>query len=330
MALRLVCPQGRRWATTSATLSEFAVGIESQLRFVMKRPLLSIALVSLVAVAACFSPARTGSTPAAKQLTRNRDFLQHLSWSPDGGRLLFTRIHGGHMALWTMKADGSDWKQVFASNKQPHFDGCWHPDNRKIAFVFDKLQGTDGLLQIDTINLDGSDHKNLIPHKAFEESPRWSPDGKRLAWVSTRDGNQEIYVADADGKNLKRLTSEPAQDNNPSWSPDGKQIAFCSGRKGNLDIWVMNADGSDVHRLTTDPHLDCWPAWSPDGKRIAFTTNRDGNYEVYVMNADGTGQRNVTRHPAQDNFPAWSPDGKRLAFISNRGGGYNVYVMEVE
>ena len=62
-----------------------------------------------------------------------------------------------------------------------------------------------------------------MPHKAFEESPRWSPDGKRIAWVSTRDGNQDIYTVDADGKDVKRLTNDPAPDNNPSWSPDGKQ-----------------------------------------------------------------------------------------------------------
>ena len=86
----------------------------------------------------------------------------------------------------------------------------------------------------------------LIPNKAFEESPRWSPDGKHIAFVSTRNGNQEIYSADADGKNVKRLTNEPAMDNNPSWSPDGSQLAFCSARHGNFEIYTMKADGSDV------------------------------------------------------------------------------------
>ncbi len=268
--------------------------------------------------------------PVAKQLTDNKDFLQHLSWSPDGKHFLMTRKHEGRMALWTVTCDGKEWKEVFPTNKEPHFDGHWFPDSFKIAFVFDKLKGTDGELQIDTINLDGTGHKNLVPHVAFEESPRWSPDGKRLAWVSTRDKNQEIYVMDADGKNIKRLTSDPALDNNPSWSPDSKRIAFCSGRKGNLDIWVMNADGSDVRQLTTDPKMDYWPVWSPDGKRIAFTSNRSGNYDIWVMNADGSEQRNLTQHPAQDNYAAWSPDSKQLAFISKSGGGYNIWVMAVE
>lgn len=273
-------------------------------------------------------PAQSAIQP--KKLTNNRDFLQHLSWSPDGKHFLVTRIHKGKMGLWTVTADGKEWKQVFPSNKEPHFDGHWFPDSKSIVFVFDKLQGTDGKLQIDTIQPDGNGHKNLVPHKAMEESPRWSPDGKWLVWVSTRDKNQEIYMVDAEGKNLKRITTDPGPDNNPSWSPDGKRIAFCSGRKGNFDIYVMNADGSDLRQLTTDPYMDYWPVWSPDGKHIAFTSNRSGNYDIWVMKADGSDQRNITNHPAQDNYAAWSPDGKHLAFLSNRGGGYNIYVMPFE
>jgi TolB protein len=269
--------------------------------------------------------------PAAQpvRVAHFRDFLQHLSWSPDGKKFLFTRIHAGKMGLWTVNVDGSDTRPLLPPAAEPHFDGHWSPDSKKIAFVYDRLHGTDGQLQIDVIDADGSGRKTLIPHKAFEESPRWSPDGQLLAWVSTRDKDQNIYVVGVDGKNERRLTSDPAADNNPSWSPDGKQIAFCSGRSGHLQIYVMNADGSDVRRLTHSPRLDYWPVWSPDGKRIAFTSNRDGNYEVYVMNADGSSLRNVTRHPAQDNYAAWAPDGRRLAFISNRGGGYGIYVLDV-
>ncbi|HKI32235.1 MAG TPA: hypothetical protein VKA46_10230, partial [Gemmataceae bacterium] len=211
------------------------------------------------------------------RLTRDGSFKQHLQWSPDGKKFLFTRIHEGQMGLWTMSADGGDLKALLPEQKTPHFDGHWSHDSKKIVFVFDILQGTDGKLQINTVNADGSEPKNLIPHKAFEESPRWSPDGKRVAWVSTRDGNQEIYTADAEGKDLKRLTNDVALDNNPNWSPDGKEIVFTSNRAGNYEIYKMQADGSKPTRLTNNPAMDCWPAWSPDGKRIAFTSNRDGN-----------------------------------------------------
>lgn len=275
-------------------------------------------------------PVQSDPSPTPLRITSNKDFLQHLQWSPDGKRFLVTRIHAGKMGLWTLNVDGSDLKLLAPAIDMPHFDGHWSPDSLKIVFVFDRLQGTDGKLQIDLIHLDGSNQKNIIPHKAFEESPRWAPDGKHLAWVSTREKNQDIWLASADGKELKRLTSDAAADNNPSWSPDGKQIAFCSDRSGNWDIFVMNRDGSNVRRLTTHPRMDYWPAWSPDGSTIAFTSNRDGNYEIYLMNADGSNQRNLTQHPANDNFAAWSPDGRRLAFISNRGGGYNIHVVPVK
>ena len=269
-------------------------------------------------------------SPAVIRLTKDGDFKQHLQWSPDGKKLLMTRIHEGKMALWIMNADGSGLKLLLAPPPAtPHFDGHWSHDSKKIVYVDDILQGTDGKFQINTINSDGSDGKVLIPHKAFEESPRWSPDGKRIVWVSTRDGNQDIYSADADGKNLKRLTSEIALDNNPSWSPDGKRIAFTSNRAGNFEIHIMDADGGNVRRLTNHHALDYWPTWSPDGKYIAFTSNRDGNYEIYMMNAAGTSVRNLTHHPAQDNYATWSPDGKRIAFISNRDGGHDVYVIDV-
>jgi TolB protein len=274
---------------------------------------------------------RGDEAPAVVRLTKDGDFKQHLQWSPDGKKFLLTRIHAGKMGLWLMNADGSDFKPLLTpAPNTPHFDGHWSPDSKKIVYVHDILQGTDGKLQINTVNADGGDSKVLIPHKAFEESPRWSPDGKRLAWVSTRDGNQDIYTADAAGADIKRLTNDTALDNNPSWSPDGKRLAFASARGGNFDIFAMNADGSNVRRLTDHRALDYWPVWSPDGKRLAFTSNRDGNYEIYVMNADGAGVRNLTRHAAQDNYATWSPDGKRLAFISNRDGGHDVYVMEVK
>lgn len=272
-----------------------------------------------------------GDSAPLKAITKGqRDFLQHLSWSPDGARFVVTRIHGGKMGLWTCAADGSDWKRLLPQNSEPHFDGHWSPDSKKIVFVYDKLQGTDGKLQIDVIDADGTGRKNLVPHVAFEESPRWSPDGNSVAWVSARTKNQEILLVRADGKEIKRLTNDTAFDNNPSWSPDGKKIAFASTRSGNLEIYSMNADGSDVRRLTNHPRMDYWPVWSPDGKKIAFTSNRDGNYEIYVMNADGSEQRNLTRHAAQDNFATWSPDSRRVAFISNRGGGYNIYTAEVK
>jgi len=275
----------------------------------------------------CASVVRSTSPPEPTRLTKDGTFKQHLQWSPDGKRFLLTRIHEGQMALWTMNADGSDLKRLLPNIRTPHFDGCWSPDGKRIAYVLDIPQGTDGKLQINVCNADGGEDKVAVPHKAFEESPRWSADGLSLVFVSTRDGNQELYRAGTDGKNVQRLTNEVTADNTPAWSRDGK-LAFTTGRFGNFEIASMNADGSGLNRLTQTKCLNYWPSWSPDGKRLAFTSNRDGNYEIYVMDADGSKLRNLTNHVAQDNFATWSPDGKRIAFVSTRAGGHDVFVME--
>jgi TolB protein len=292
--------------------------------------LLAATLGGLLPAAVPSAPQDTKAASAVQVSKIGGDFIQHLQWSPDGKKFLFTRLKGKSMALWTMNVDGSDPKRLLPNETQPHFDGHWSPDSQKVVFVYDRFQGTDGVFQIDIANADGSEHKNFIPHVAFEESPRWSPDSKSIAWVSTRQKNPDIHSIGADGKGIKRLTTDTAFDINPSWSPDSKQIAFTSTRDGNYEIYVMKADGSDVRRLTNHPKMDYWPAWSPDGKRIAFTSNRDGNYEIYVMDADGSHVRNLTNHPAVDNYATWSPDGSLLAFISNRGGTHEVFVVDVK
>ena len=102
------------------------------------------------------------------------------------------------------------------------------------------------------------------------QTPAWSPDGRKLAFVSRRDGNSEIYVMNADGSGQENLTQQPASDSHPSWSPDGRKLAFVSRRDGNSEIYVMNADGSGLRNVTRTPSNDLDPAWSPDGGAIAF------------------------------------------------------------
>ena len=159
----------------------------------------------------------------------------------------------------------------------------------------------------------------------------------KIAFVSDRDGNNEIYTMNADGTGVTRLTIDTVvshNDLNPAWSPDGTKIAFASDRDGNYEIYVMNVDGSGQTRLTISIRNDLNPAWSPDGTKIAFSTNRDGNYDIYVMNVDGSGQTRLTVNTASDRLaplnPAWSPDGTKIAFSTNRDGNYEIYTMNAD
>ena len=262
------------------------------------------------------------------KVTNDGSFKSHLAWSPDGKKLLFTRIHQGKMELCTVKAEKSAEvvPLVVPSPNTPHFDGQWSADGKTVFYVHDILQGTDGKLQINEVLADGTGAKVLIPHKAFEESPRPSPDGKHLAWVSTRDGNQEIYSMELANQKVQRLTQDQGFDNNPNWKPDASRIVYSSSRFGNFEICSMKNDGTGILRLTNDLAMDVWPVYSPGGKAIAFTSNRTGSYNIFVMNEDGSGVRNITNNKSINNFAAWSPDGKMIAFISNLQGSYEVYI----
>jgi TolB protein len=139
----------------------------------------------------------------------------------------------------------------------------------------------------------------------------------QIAFVSRRDGNDEIYVMGANGSNQVNLSNNPALDLSPAWSPDGTKIAFISDRDGPFQIYVMNADGSGVARLTHDAASDVEATWSPDGTKIAFVSGTAQGSQIAVMNADGSEVVALTS-ASLDGEPAWSPDGSKIAFSNGQ------------
>lgn len=171
---------------------------------------------------------------------------------------------------------------------------------------------------------DGSDPIRLTFNDANDTAPAVSPDGRRIAFVSDRDGNREVYVMNADGSDQQNLTRDGAEDWTPAWSPDGKQIAFASYRDGNWELYVMNANGSNPKRLTRHSAADYSPAWSPDGTRLAFVSDRDSNLEIYILELATGAVTRFTKDPATDQAPTWSPDGE-ITWESYREGNMEIY-----
>jgi hypothetical protein len=169
---------------------------------------------------------------------------------------------------------------------------------------------------------------------AHSTAPEWSPDGTRLAFVSTHDGNMEIYAMDVDGSSVDRLTAHPAWDSGPAWSPRGTgsdRIAFDSERDGDSEIYVMSGPEGQVAQLTHNVIFDGDPAWSPDGRHIAFTSDRDRNLEIYVMESSGANPRRLTFNSVDDLGPSWSPDGSTIAFSrGTRTSHLDIYVMKAD
>ena len=235
------------------------------------------------------------------------------AWSFDGRRIAFS---SGAQGIFVMNPDGSEHRRLA---RLPVGRGgfFWSPDGRKIAFLSDAGNG-DFRFALYVMNADGSGQRRLTqkPRGApsgfgIASQPAWSPDGRKIAFVSNRYGSDDIFTVNADGSALLRLTRNPAGDGAPVWSPDGRKIAFVTNRDGTYGVYVMNADGSG--QLTLGAHTvasqgrffdgrrslleasEVAPAWSPDGRKIAFVSNRDGTYGVYVMNADGSGQHSLTQ-----------------------------------
>jgi Tol biopolymer transport system component len=148
----------------------------------------------------------------------------------------------------------------------------------------------------------------------------------KIAFVSERDGNSEIYVINSDGTGLTRLTDNPAREKRaPVWSPDGKRIAFSSCTETPCDIYIMNADGTEKTTLTQGA---AGPAWSPEGTRIAH----DGGGVIRVFSFDDRTTFRIDLPLQSIAMLRWSPDGERIAFQAIDLGGegdFGVYVVDV-
>jgi Tol biopolymer transport system component len=161
--------------------------------------------------------------------------------------------------------------------------------------------------------------KGLILSSRRDDSPSISPDGKRIAFVSKRTGNEEIWVCDRDGGRPVQLTAfKGPGTGTPRWSPDGRSIAFDSLAAGNPNIYVMSANGDASRRLTTGPWGNFMPSWSPDGKWLYFKSDRSGSDQIWKIPAVGDVPTQVTHGGASEGFA--SPDGKLVYFTKRVWG----------
>lgn len=207
--------------------------------------------------------------------TNNRPLLtsappsnsQHYAaWSRDGSKIAFT-MDVGWAALYLANSDGTGLTTLLSVPGRDVSKASWTPDGR-IVYGDRTDPGNDAEIAI--MNADGSNRHYLMPDNSSADAyPSVSPDGTKVAFVSNRDGNWEIYTMDFDGtngSNVRRLTTNSAEDTWPHWSPDSTRLVFHSNRDGNEEIYVMYADGSNQTRITNNPSYDSLPVWG--GPRI--------------------------------------------------------------
>ena len=188
--------------------------------------------------------------------------------------------------------------------------------------------GRDGNAEIYVMDADGGNQENLTNNPAYDGQPDWSPDGTKIAFVSSRDGGtSQIHIMDADGENVIRLTDGPRHKGDPDWSPDGGKIAF-TVQVGPSHIAVMGVDGKNREMLVDQARK---PSWSPDGKKIAFVSERGAHqdHDIFVIGAHGHGRENV-KLGLGGVSPSFSPDGGRIAYMDGHKGFRHIYVIDTD
>jgi len=181
--------------------------------------------------------------------------------------------------------------------------------------------------------------RSFISSTRGDSGPRYSPDGKRIAFTSSRSGANELYICDSDGLNAVRVTPPGiamAPVGSPRWSPDGTRIAFDARGEGQCEIYVIDSNGANLKRLTDNPANNVVPSWSGDGKWIYFGSDRSGRLQIWKMPAEGGEPVQVTKDGGA--IAVESRDGRSLYYAKERvntslwrvpvGGGPEEKVLE--
>jgi len=161
-------------------------------------------------------------------------------------------------------------------------------------------------------------------------SPAWSPDSRRIAYVSFENNISSVFIQTLRTGNRVRVSSRAGINGSPAFSPDGRKLVLTlGGVDGNLDIHILDIASRDLQRLTTNSAIDTEGSWSPDGRQIYFTSDRSGGPQVYRMNADGGNPERVTFEGSYNARPRLSPNGERLAMVHLDRGNYRIAVLDL-
>jgi len=195
--------------------------------------------------------------------------------------------------------------------------------NTKIAFVSDKT----GKKEIYLADVLGETVRQVTRHKGLTISPRFSPDGGRLAYTSYHRGNPNLYVTDlSQDKTTKAISWQKGLNMSPAWSPDGQSMITTLSKDGNSDLYLMTPVGRILERLTTNQGISCSASWSPDGRRFAFVSDRSGNPQIYIMDVGTRQVQRLTYNGNENTTPSWSPKGDLIAY-TGLNGSYHLYTI---
>src|SRR5919108_674347 len=216
--------------------------------------------------------------------------------------------------------------------------------HRIADFVYEKLTGEKGVFstqiayvvkrgntyELQIADADGERPQYLLRSNEPIISPVWSPDGRRIAYVSFESKKPVVYVHHLEDRKRQVVASFKGSNSAPAWSPDGKTIAVVLSVEGGSQIFLINADGSGPRRrISNSQSIDTEPRYSMDGKFLYFTSDRGGSPQIYRMAATGGEPQRVTFEGSYNVTPRPSPDGRVLAYVTRNGGKFQVALLDL-
>jgi TolB protein len=241
----------------------------------------------------------------------------------------YVSTRSGNKEIWAMDYDGANQHQL-TSLRSISLTPRWSPDASRIAFTCYPTAGAILSAQICMYSMLTAKMISWPHYRGTNSAPAWSPDGAKIMFMSSMNGNPELFTADADGGHVKRLTFAVGASTSAAWNPKtGQQVAFVSDRGGTPQLYTMDADGGDVQKVSLpDMGYVIDPAWSPNGQLLAFSWRRpNGNYDLYVMDIASHALVELTRDAGRNERPSWAPDGRHLVFESTRTGTRQIWSM---
>ncbi|MDH5212992.1 MAG: Tol-Pal system beta propeller repeat protein TolB [Gammaproteobacteria bacterium] len=200
----------------------------------------------------------------------------------------------------------------------------------QVAYVTSKGQDRDKTYTLVVSDADGENENTIMESRDPIMSPAWSPDSRRLAYVSFEGNQSSIFVQTLRTGNRVKVSSLPGINGSPAFSPDGRKLVLTlGGVDGNLDIHILDLSTRELTRLTTNRSIDTEGSWSPDGRQIYFTSDRSGGPQIYRIGINGGDPERITFEGSYNARPRLSPDGSKLALVHLDRGNYRIGVLDM-